>query len=66
MPLRQKSNFLNRINVIWVVQSPRQKYIASRRTQITAILPAVSFPLGGAAHDRHGRWERDAMDVVAP
>jgi hypothetical protein len=64
--LRQKSNFLNRIKLIWVVQSSPQKYIASRRTQITAIFLAVSFPLGGAAHDRHGRWERDAVDVVAP
>jgi len=25
----------------------------------------VLLPLGGAARDRHGRWERDAMGVLA-
>jgi hypothetical protein len=45
--LRAQLKLLNRINVIWAVQSYQQKYIASRLTQITAISPAVSFPLEG-------------------
>jgi hypothetical protein len=27
--------------------------------------PAHPAPIGGAARDRHGRWERDAMDAWA-
>jgi hypothetical protein len=46
-PLREKFNFVNQIKLIWVVQSSLQKYIASGRTQITAISHAVSFPHEG-------------------
>src|SRR5258708_37797151 len=48
-PLSQKSNFLNRINVIWVVQSHPQKYSCFLQTQITSIPLAVSFPLRGVS-----------------
>jgi hypothetical protein len=39
--LRQKSNFLSRIKLIWVVQSGLKKYSASRLTQIKSISPAI-------------------------
>jgi hypothetical protein len=35
------------VSLIWVVQSPLQKYFASRLTQITG-LSRASHPLGGA------------------
>jgi hypothetical protein len=40
-PLRQNTNFLSRINVIWVVQSHLQKYIGFRQTQISSKTPAI-------------------------
>jgi hypothetical protein len=41
--MREKSNFPNQINLIWVVQSPRKKYFASHRGQITGLCSAVLF-----------------------
>ena len=33
--------------------------------QIRTIIPRIPHPRRGAARDRHGRWERDAMDAAA-
>jgi hypothetical protein len=46
------------------VQPRSQKYPAFVFSQITCISAAVPFPLGGAARDRHGRWEWDAVDAT--
>jgi hypothetical protein len=37
MDLRAEANLLKRIKVIWVVQSPLQKFFHSLLTQITSI-----------------------------
>jgi hypothetical protein len=60
--MRVEQNFLRRINVISPVQPYSQKYSASRLTQISH-LSAPSRSQGGAARDRHGRRERDAVDA---
>jgi hypothetical protein len=60
-----EEKFCFRINVIWFVQSPLQKYSRSGFTQITSISPAVPAHRG-AFRDRHGRWARDAVDATAP
>ena len=39
--LRAQDDLLNWINLIWVVQSPSQKYSRSHLTQITSISPAI-------------------------
>jgi hypothetical protein len=39
--LRENADLLKRINVIWVVQSPSQKYSRSLLTQITCISLAI-------------------------
>jgi hypothetical protein len=62
--LRANRNFLNRFNLIWVVQSPRKKYFASPRTQITSDPKPSRSPLRGALRDRHERWARDAVDAA--
>jgi hypothetical protein len=62
--LYQKTNFLKQFNLIWVVQSCREKYFALSRPQITGIFPA-SCLTRGAYRDRHGRWVRDAVDAAA-
>jgi hypothetical protein len=36
-PLRGKTNFFNRFNLIWVVQSFPKKYLALSAPQITAV-----------------------------
>ena len=61
--LRQNADLLNRIKVIWVVQSRLQKYFLSRQTQITFTNLTVPCPSRGAFRDRHGRWARDAVDA---
>jgi hypothetical protein len=48
----------------WRVQSLSQKYSCSLLTQITSISAAIPSR-GGAYRDRHGRWERDAVDAAA-
>ena len=53
---------LNRINVICPVQSLVEKDFASRLPQIKPISIAVPSHRG-AFRDRHGRWERDAVDA---
>src|SRR5882724_5200690 len=45
------------------VQTSSQKFFCSHHTQITGISIAVSFSQRGAARDRHGRWERYAVDA---
>ena len=46
------------------VQPLLQKYFSSRLTQITSLIrPVLSHR--GAFRDRHGRWERDAVDAAA-
>src|SRR5439155_5655207 len=48
----------------WPVQPLLQKYFSSRLTQITSLIrPVLSHR--GAFRDRHGRWERDAVDAAA-
>jgi len=46
------------------VQPHLQKYFRSGLTQITSISLAV-LAHRGAFRDRHGRWERDAVDAAA-
>jgi hypothetical protein len=60
--LRAKANLSNQIKLIWAVQSWLQKYSASRLTQISDLC-VPSRSQGGAARDRHGRRERDAVDA---
>src|SRR6516165_8614466 len=45
--VRLNLNFMNRFNVIWVVQSSRQKYFASRLPQISGYLPFIPHPQEG-------------------
>jgi len=52
--LRRGTILLNRINVIWAVQSLLKKYSVSRLTQIT-FKTHPSRPTRGAYRDRHGR-----------
>jgi hypothetical protein len=64
--LRAQSDLLNRINLIWVVQSPSQKYSRSLLTQITCISLAIPAHTQGAFRDRHERragmrWTRVAL-----
>ena len=69
--VRRKSNFLNPIKLIWVVQSPPKKYSAFRLPQITGITRAVPPCQRGVGH-RHERWagmrwtrQRRARDGIA-
>jgi hypothetical protein len=64
-PLRQKTNFLNPINLISPVQSSLQKYSPSRFPQITPITPAPHPLERGAYRDRHETLGWDAMDAAA-
>jgi hypothetical protein len=59
-----KSDFQSYFKVIWVVQSPSQKYSAFHPAQISGYL-APSGSHKRAFRDRHERWERDAMDAAA-
>ena len=52
--LRPQRNLLNRINLIWAVQSCLQKHFRSSPKQITSLV-APSRPTRGAARDRHER-----------
>ena len=54
-PLRVKFNLRSDFNVIWVVQSPRQKYFAGPVGQISATSSPRPFPARGAYRDRHER-----------
>src|ERR1700692_569924 len=54
--LRQKTDFLKRIKLIWPVQSDLQKYFASPLAQIKSISPAVLSHKRGVGH-RHERWD---------
>jgi hypothetical protein len=62
LELLQKTILLNGIKVILAVQPPCQKYSASGLAQISGLSPP-SRSQGGAARDRHGRRERDAVDA---
>src|SRR5438309_10358465 len=46
------------------VQPLLQKYFVWRLTQITSLICTV-LSHRGAFRDRHGRWERDAVDLAA-
>ena len=63
IPLRQKRKNGCPNNVMLPVQTSWQKYFCSQHPQITCISIAVSLPQRGTARDRHGRWERDAVDA---
>ena len=52
--LHAERNFLSRIKLIWVVQSPCEKYFDSLPRQITSRSRAFR-PDGGAYRDRHER-----------
>ena len=41
--VREKTNFVSQIKLIWVVQSAHKKYSTSQITQITGLSPAVLF-----------------------
>ncbi len=58
---KRKNGCVNK--VMLAVQISRQKFSGFQHPQITGISIAVSFPRRGAARDRHGRWERDAVDA---
>ena len=47
-------DFARRANVPQLISTPNQRQH-----------PRHPVPARGAARDRHGRWERDAMDAVA-
>jgi hypothetical protein len=53
-PLRAKRDLSNDRKLIWVVQTPSQKYFSFPRTQING-LSLPSRPEQGAYHDRHLR-----------
>jgi hypothetical protein len=46
------------------VSSPVSKNILLRALVETAIQLAHPVPIRGAFRDRHGRWARDAVDVM--
>jgi hypothetical protein len=48
------------------VSSPYRKNISLRRLVETALLIPPSRLTRGAYRDRHGRWVRDAVDVMVP
>jgi hypothetical protein len=54
-PLRAKTNFTSRFNVIWVVQIARQKYSASHFAQISSIFAPTRLIEEGRTR-RHDTW----------
>jgi hypothetical protein len=44
---------------------PQTKIFLFIRRPNQLYFPPVPLPSGGVARDRHGRWERDAMDALA-
>jgi hypothetical protein len=60
--LRVQRNFLKQFNLIWVVQSPSQKYFDSLLTQIASISFA-SRPTQRGVSRSSRTLGRDAMDV---
>ena len=63
-PVRAKTDFLNAFNVIWPVQSSRQKYSASFSSQIKSISVAIpSHSEGRFANVTDAG--RDAVDATA-
>jgi hypothetical protein len=63
IPLRLKRKNGCAINAMIAVQTSRKKYSGFQHPQITGISMAVPFSQRGAARDRHGRRERDAVDA---
>jgi hypothetical protein len=45
-------------------QDRDRKYFAFPEDKISCMVCPSRFPLRGAARDRHGRWGRNAMDVL--
>ena len=64
IPLRRKRKNGCAINAMLAVQISPQKYSDFQKPQITGISIPVSLSQRGAARDRHGRWERDAVDAM--
>ena len=62
--LREKTNLLSRIKVIWVVQSHLQKYIGFRRTQITSKTHPVSSHSRGVSRSSRTRGGMRWTQVV--
>ncbi|HLZ01674.1 MAG TPA: hypothetical protein VKR55_05900 [Bradyrhizobium sp.] len=56
------SIFINEINLICLVQPSAQKYFSSVFQKIMFLSPHPDST-GGAARDRHGRWDEDAVAV---
>jgi hypothetical protein len=63
--LRQKSEYLNRINAIWAVKIIVQKYSDFQNTQISSTSVPSRPTQKGRLRDRHGRRVRDAVDAKA-
>jgi hypothetical protein len=58
-----KTNFASQINLIWLFKTLGENIslFPKPKSVVSCARPA---PTGGALRDRHGRWERDAMDAV--
>ena len=64
--VRQNASLSRRINVIWVVQSPRAKIFRYARPGKSSLQTRAIPPrLRGALRGRHERWVRDAVDALA-
>jgi len=63
--LRAKSNLLNELKLIWVVQIDTQKYFSFAVGPISASTPAVPCPHEGRFAIVTKRWAWDAMDAFS-
>jgi hypothetical protein len=59
-----KSNFPRRIKLIWVVQSPTQKYFVSQLEQISSLSRAVLFHRGALRNVINAGWDADAIGTA--
>jgi hypothetical protein len=62
--MRANTNFASRYNLIWVVQSSREKYSVCAVGQITITTSPHSGPERGTLRDRHERWAGNAVDAM--
>ena len=62
--MRQKTDFASRLNLMRPLARSFEKIPLRRRANQWPSF-ARPAPIRGAARDRHGRWERDAMGVLA-
>jgi hypothetical protein len=64
-PMREKTDLLKQINLIWPVQSCRRKHFVSLKGQITLRTPASRPDQRGVSRSSR-TWVRDAVDATAP